>query len=149
MIFCLGLVIFPMPVFFGYPFSIFSLLFLILGVSIISKIVKNIHRNLNGTEQKRRIMRADDFDEFINSSEPQQIQRKNRAKLEVSIFRLADKRKGRITVSDIVLETGLSVQEAEDVINNMVDEIHVKMDVMDNGSVIYDFPEIASRYNSK
>ncbi len=65
--------------------------------------------------------------------------------LEVRIFRLAYKLRGRITVSDIVLETGLSMAEAEETINRMVDGIRVRMEVQDRGMVVYEFPEIIRR----
>ena len=65
------------------------------------------------------------------------------------IFRAAYNHKGRLTVSDIVLETDLSIREAEDVINGMVDGTHVRMEVQDNGLVLYEFPEIISRFESE
>jgi hypothetical protein len=65
--------------------------------------------------------------------------------IENRIFRAASKRAGRLTVSDIVLETDLSIREAEEVINGMVDGTHVRMEVEDNGLVVYEFPEIISR----
>jgi hypothetical protein len=65
--------------------------------------------------------------------------------IENRIFRIAFKHAGRLTISDIVLETDLGVQEAEKVINGMVDGTHVRMEVEDNGLVVYEFPEIISR----
>ena len=65
------------------------------------------------------------------------------------IFRAAYKRKGRLTISDIVLETDLSMREAEEAINRMVDGLHVKMEVEDSGMVIYEFPEIISRFENE
>ena len=65
--------------------------------------------------------------------------------IENRIFRAALKHSGRLTVSDIVLETDLSIREAEEVINGMVDGTHVRMEVEDNGLVVYEFPEIISR----
>jgi hypothetical protein len=69
--------------------------------------------------------------------------------LEGSIFRAAYKRKGRLTISDIVLETDLSIKEAEQAINRMVDGLHVRMEVEDSGLVIYEFPEIISRFENE
>jgi hypothetical protein len=65
--------------------------------------------------------------------------------IENRIFRAAFKHSGSLTVSDIVLETGLGVREAEEVINGMVDGTHVRMEVQDDGLVVYEFPEIISR----
>jgi len=69
--------------------------------------------------------------------------------VEGRIFRAAYKRKGRLTISDIVLETDLSMREAEEAINRMVDGLHVKMEVEDSGMVIYEFPEIMSRFENE
>jgi hypothetical protein len=69
--------------------------------------------------------------------------------VEGSIFRAAYKRKGRLTISDIVLETDLSMREAEEAINRMVDGLHVRMEVQDSGMVIYEFPEIISRFENE
>lgn len=69
--------------------------------------------------------------------------------LEGQIFRVAYKRKGRLTISDIVLETDLSIREAEQAVNRMVDGLHVKMEVEDSGMVIYEFPEIISRFENE
>lgn len=67
-------------------------------------------------------------------------------KLESRIFKLAYRLRGRITVSDIVVDTGVSVQEAEEVVQGMVDNVRVKMEVDDRGFVVYEFPEIISRF---
>ena len=64
------------------------------------------------------------------------------------IFRAAYKHRGRLTISDIVLETDLSIREAEEIVNGMVDSTHVRMEVEDNGLVIYEFPEILARFES-
>ena len=69
--------------------------------------------------------------------------------IEARIFRAAYKRKGRLTVSDIVLETNLSLKEAEEVINHMVDGMRVRMEVNDTGMVIYEFPEIIARFEEE
>ena len=54
--------------------------------------------------------------------------------------------KGRLTLSDIVIATNLNLKDAEQVIESMVDGIHVTMEVKDNGRVVYEFPEIIARY---
>ncbi len=65
---------------------------------------------------------------------------------EARLFRLAYKLKGRITVSDIVLDTGLGVKEAEELVNGMVDGMRVRMEVDQKGMIVYEFPEILSRF---
>lgn len=66
--------------------------------------------------------------------------------LQVKVYQLAYRLKGTITVSDIVVETGLEVEEAEKLIQSMVDNQRVRMEVRDDGVIFYDFPEIISRY---
>ncbi|MFO7848429.1 MAG: hypothetical protein R6V67_00590 [Spirochaetia bacterium] len=65
---------------------------------------------------------------------------------QVRVYQLAYRLKGTITVSDIVVETGLEVEEAERLIQSMVDNQRVRMEVRDDGVIFYDFPEIISRY---
>ena len=64
---------------------------------------------------------------------------------EARVFRLAYKRKGRITVSDAVIDLGLSIRQAEELLNGLVDGLRVRMEVTPNGLVVYEFPEILSR----
>ncbi len=66
---------------------------------------------------------------------------------ESRIFKLADRLKGRITLSDIVLETGLGMKSAEQAIEEMLDNLRVTMEVDDSGMVFYEFPEIMARYD--
>jgi hypothetical protein len=65
--------------------------------------------------------------------------------IEGVIFNLAYTLKGKITLSDIIIETGLSMKEAEKTIDQMVDGIRVSMEVDDQGMVVYEFPEIIAR----
>ena len=64
---------------------------------------------------------------------------------EAKIFKLALRLRGRLTVSDVVIETGLNLAEAEDLVESLVDNVHVRMEVNDNGMVTYEFPEIIQR----
>lgn len=65
---------------------------------------------------------------------------------EAQVFQLANRLKGRITVSDVVIETGIGVEEAEQLMQRLVDNTRVRMEVAENGLVTYEFPEIISRY---
>lgn len=69
--------------------------------------------------------------------------------LESQVFKLAYRRKGRLTVSDIVIETGLGIDDAERLIQGMVDNARVRMEVDDRGLVVYEFPEIQSRFEDE
>lgn len=85
------------------------------------------------------------FDKTRLASQPPSRFRGNQGR----IFRAAYKHKGKLTISDIVLETDLSISEAEEIINGMVDSTHVRMEVEDSGLVIYEFPEILSRFEGE
>ncbi len=68
---------------------------------------------------------------------------------ESQVFRLAHTMKGRLTLSDIVLELGVGLKEAEQIIEEMVDGVHIRMEVRDNGLVVYEFPEIIARFEGR
>jgi hypothetical protein len=63
----------------------------------------------------------------------------------VRLFRLARRRKGRLTVSDVVVDLGFSVRDAEDLLEGMVDGRRVRAQVGPNGLSVYEFPEILAR----
>ncbi len=65
--------------------------------------------------------------------------------IEARIFKLSYRLQGRLTVSDVVVDTGLSVDEAERVLERLVDNQRVRMEVSSNGLMIYEFPEIIAR----
>jgi len=66
--------------------------------------------------------------------------------LEARVFRLAYKRKGRLTVSDAVIDMGLSIRQAEELLNSLVDGLRVRREVTPNGLEVYEFPEIITRF---
>ena len=129
--------------FFWFPFGIlFPLLFIFLILRFGTRFFNELFNNQNrlNARDRRALYDRTWFGTFPGSGS---------RNIEGRIFRAANKRKGRLTVSDIVLDTDLSIKEAEEVINGMVDGTHVRMEVQDNGLVIYEFPEIISRYESK
>ncbi len=65
------------------------------------------------------------------------------ARLESSIFRLAARRGGRLTLSDVVIETGMGLKEAEGFMDRLANGTHVRLEVSQRGTIYYDFPEIA------
>lgn len=67
---------------------------------------------------------------------------------ESEIFRLAARMKGRITLSDVVLETGLGLKQAEELLEGMVDGTHVRMEVTARGIIVYEFPELIERFGA-
>ena len=65
---------------------------------------------------------------------------------EARVFQLARKLGGRLTVSDVVIDLGLDVRDAEELLQSLVDNVRVRMEVDDNGRVTYEFPEIIDRF---
>jgi hypothetical protein len=64
---------------------------------------------------------------------------------EADVFRLAARRGGTLTLSDVVLGTGLGLKEAERFMDQMVDGVRVRMEINPRGAIVYEFPEIVSR----
>ncbi|MGQ9629890.1 MAG: hypothetical protein ACUVXI_06170 [bacterium] len=71
--------------------------------------------------------------------------RRDQDSLREEILKLSWRRRGRLTATDVVAETGLTFKEAETVLNSMVDEYHVSMEVRPSGVIVYEFPEIIER----
>lgn len=61
------------------------------------------------------------------------------------MYRLAYRLGGRISVSDAVVDNGLSASEAEGLLQGMSDGLRVRMEVDDRGLITNEFPEIAAR----
>jgi len=72
----------------------------------------------------------------------------DRQKYESLVFRLAQKKEGFLTVSDVVIATGLSAPEAESLLEHMVDGLRVHMNVSDSGKVFYEFAELTQESKS-
>jgi hypothetical protein len=64
---------------------------------------------------------------------------------EARVFRLANRRKGRLMVSDVVIDLGLSIRQAEELLDGLVDGRRVRLEATPNGLSVYEFPEILSR----
>jgi hypothetical protein len=64
---------------------------------------------------------------------------------DAQVFSLAYRLGGKLTVSDVIIETGLEPQRAEHLLNGLVDEVRVRMIVDERGFVVYEFPEIIDR----
>ena len=73
----------------------------------------------------------------------------SKSTLQSKVFRLAARQGGRVTVSDVVIETEMGVGEAENFMDHMVDGTHVRMEVTDEGQVFYEFPELLGRGTTK
>ena len=63
---------------------------------------------------------------------------------EVYIYRLAAKKKGRLTSAQIVVDSGLPLSEVDRRMATLVDSVHICMEVKDSGLIVYEFPELFS-----
>lgn len=111
---------------FGFPFFIGSplvwLLVFIGGFFLVRRfIIPNTHEESRGSRE----------------SSPGSI--------ETDIYRLAAKRNGNITVSDVVTSLGIEPKKAENILESMSDGMRVRMEVGENGNVYYSFPELRRR----
>lgn len=135
-----------MGMFFLFPFGILiPALLIFLALRFGSRLFSEFFRNVDGGQQRRGWLGSDGPRDGSGWRSVGPVREQN---LEARIFRVAFKRKGRLTVSDIVLETGLSIKEAEGAVNTMVDGVRVRMEVDDRGLVVYEFPEIIARFES-
>ena len=137
-----------------FPFTfwpiggIFSLLipfFLIfIGIRIVRRIFFSASRDID--RPPRRYQPQLPFDDMgtVTSYPSTKLH-----DMESRIFKLAQGMKGRITLSDIVIATNLNMKDAEQLIDSMIDGIHITMEVNDKGRVIYEFPEIIARFEDK
>jgi len=64
---------------------------------------------------------------------------------EKDIIRLAQAGNGRLSIPEIVADTSMSTDEAEDVMKEMTTKGYVDMQVTDSGVIVYEFYEITHR----
>lgn len=62
--------------------------------------------------------------------------------LQREVLRLATRRRGRLTVTDVAAELNLSLPAAEKVLHTMDDGFRVRSDITDAGIIVYEFPEV-------
>lgn len=67
------------------------------------------------------------------------------ARHEKEIIRIAQKRGGRISIPEVVAETSMSTDEADQVLREMTTKGYVDMQVTESGVIVYEFYEIAHR----
>ena len=120
--------------FFLGPF--FFLLPLIV-LLVAARFLSGFFRRLFHDEADPRLLRQ--------SGESPLLHRPDRGRIESRVVSLAYRLGGRVTVSDVVIETGLGIKEAEELMDRMTDEVRVRMVVDDRGLVAYEFPEIIDR----
>ncbi len=110
----------------GGMFSGFFLMLIAPGVIILGVILL---RRFAGLSKKGDLMKSNPDMQSLHSK----------------IMRLALDKGGELTVTDVVMATDLSIEKAEEALNNMVDGLRIKMEVRDSGIIVYEFPEIMKR----
>jgi hypothetical protein len=58
------------------------------------------------------------------------------------VVRLAQQRGGRLTVTETAADTGLTVEEAGDILKRMAEGGFVEIEITDSGMIVYRFPEV-------
>ncbi len=130
---------------FGYLFVFFlPMMFIFLALRVGAGAFRSMHRRNDSS-----FPRWDDTERFLGEYGGYRPYGYGQGNLESRIFKLANRRKGRITVSDVVIETGLGVNEAEQLLQSMVDNVRVTMEVNDEGLVTFEFPEILRRFEDE
>ena len=106
---------------FGLPWLIIPVVALCVGLPLLRSFIRRTNeRSLS--DNAPRSLTPDDSDAVI--------------------YRLAKKLKGRVTVSDVVVATGMSSDQAEQLLQKMVDGTRVRMEVSSEGMVLYEFVEL-------
>ena len=57
-------------------------------------------------------------------------------------MRLSQQRGGRLTVTETAAETGLAIEEADEILKGMADGGFVEVEITDSGMMVYRFPEV-------
>ncbi len=123
---------------FGFGFFPFFFLMPLILVVVIARAASGAFRSW------RRYELEEEHDTRLHQREAQRAPHTD----EAAIFKLAYRLKGRLTVSDIVVETGLGVDESERLVESLVDNVRVRMEIDDRGIVTYEFPEIIRRFEA-
>ena len=117
-----------------FLFFPFAILIPFLALTMIFRLLRGMNqRRLYQNERltfrqllpgSRQIARTDSDEEF-----------------EVYIYRLAARKKGRLTSAQIVVDSGLARSEVDRRMTTLIDNVHVRMEVKDSGIIVYEFPE--------
>jgi hypothetical protein len=127
-------------------FAFWPFLIPVLIILFFARVIPGLFRGFFREIEERRFYRDQGIPRHRKQGEKRrQIRNGKPRNIDGVIFNLAYTLKGEITLSDIIIETGLSMKEAEKTIDQMVDGIRVRMEVDDQGLVVYEFPEIIAR----
>jgi len=109
---------------FGFFWLIVPVVAILIGAPLLRRLIGRVENN--GRIEQARPAVAD-------------------SSTDADIYRLAKRLNGRLTVSDVVIETGMSSGDAERVLQAMTDGLRVRMEVSSDGLVVYEFSELQQR----
>lgn len=119
----------------GFLFMLFALVFLV-GFFYLARV---------GLQWAQRYLQARQGEQGTGRSSLARERDHAAPSLEARVYRVAGRRGGRITVSDLVLDLDLPIREAEALLEALEDGRRVRSETAPNGLVIYEFPEILAR----
>jgi hypothetical protein len=76
---------------------------------------------------------------------PRENSKEARIKREKEILKLAKAKQGVLTVTTASLESSLSLEETEKVLSDLSDRGYARMEVEDDGSITYRFPDFMGK----
>jgi hypothetical protein len=127
-------------------FPLFALFFLwFVSDSLDKTVFRRTHKRQEKNPYTEPLL--EDLTYISSSTEPDPAQVTKQ--LQVAVFRLAARNKGRLTLSDVIVETGLDLAKADKFMDRMVDGARVQIEVNDKGMIFYEFPEIISKTESE
>ena len=144
--------------FFGWgPFGFLTLLVPVLLAFAFLRLGTTIFRRIQDESDDDRYLRgrrgvhryAADEEVATERRAPFGVQNPfGKRSLDSRVFRLAYRNGGRVTVSQVVMETGMSLEQTEAYMDQLCDGVRVRMEVSDGGLVTYEFPELTGRFGS-
>jgi hypothetical protein len=118
-------------------FPIFTVFFILFCSSALAGIFRRAQATAQGQNAMNRISGKQQ-----GFSSPATKTFDTISHLEAKVFRLAARRHGRLTLSEIIVETELGVKASEELMERMLDGSHVRVEVNEQGIIVYEFPEI-------
>jgi predicted transcriptional regulator len=76
---------------------------------------------------------------YVDDGESRIVHEKD--SLDRTILKIARKKNGVVSPSEVVIETGVSLEEARRHLENMVTNGHAEMRVRTSGAIVFTFPE--------
>lgn len=123
-------------------YGFLPLLFLfIFCVKLINKLSRRSH---NRSGLFNRHFRGDDAKYISPVMDNRRISSRNAEvrSLDSVLFRAARRNGGRLTLSDVVIETGMGLKQAARYMEELSDGRHVSIESDDSGTIWYVFPEL-------